>query len=40
MIPAKPMIEFSRQHQEDKLADDQREELRELTEDEVDLEVR
>ena len=40
MKPAKPMIEFSRKHQEDKLADDQREELKELTEDEVDLEVR
>ena len=39
MTPAKPMIEFSRKHQEDKLAHEQQEELRELTEDEADLEV-
>ena len=39
MTPAKPMIEFSRRRQEDKLAHEQQEDLRELTEDEVNLEV-
>ena len=34
------MIEFSRKHQEDKLVKEQEDELRQLTEDEVDLEVR
>ena len=33
------MIEFSRRHQEDKLSKEQEQELRQLTEDEVDLEV-
>jgi len=33
------MIEFSRRRLEDKLAHEQQEDLRELTEDEVDLEV-
>ena len=33
------MIEFSRRHQEDKLVKEQEDELRQLTEDEVDLEV-
>ncbi len=39
-IPPKKMIEFSRQHQEEKLVRAQEDELRMLTEDEVDLEVR
>ena len=38
-IPPKKMIEFSRKHQEDKLVKEQEDELRQLTEDEVDLEV-
>ena len=38
-IPPKKMIEFSRRHQEDKLVKEQEDELRQLTEDEVDLEV-
>ena len=33
------MIEFSRKHQEEKLVKEQEDELRQLTEDEVDLEV-
>ena len=39
-IPPKKMIEFSRKHQEEKLVKEQEDELRQLTEDEVDLEVR
>ena len=38
-IPPKKMIEFSRKHQEEKLVKEQEDELRQLTEDEVDLEV-
>ena len=39
-IPPKKMIEFSRKHQEEKLVKEQEDELRQLTEDEVDLEVK
>lgn len=37
--PPKGMILFSRQHQENKLTNKQEQELKQLTEDEVDLEV-
>ena len=37
--PPKGMILFSRQHQENKLTNKQEKELRQLTEDEVDLEA-
>lgn len=38
IIPPKRMIEFSRRHQEEKMTQEQEAELKQLVEDEIDLE--